>query len=1423
MESLLSSFELGLTIASLEIELRTERYVRSSSKLVLRIDKISASKLKQKSPSILHSLVASVETAEVRFQQIGDHTAKKFASLQPLSREGEPALCTKALSLTVEVLKSSGKEERRRLAVRGCLASLQCIMTVISAVDLYKVIDKATLFMSRQDYAKEGITGIIDLFEKAQQDQSLLNAGTACFTAEDCADDDKFMSFRDSGLFNSLYQSYRQPSLVSKGSSQNASASNRDSTASAKTQELMDNLQKDFREASVDIDFQWQGLYLGVLKVHRFDTDSVFSWVSRLGKSQTLNFSSSLYGHFLLRAENFKLSYIDNEKVNCLAVGNLEVVDCIALSGEPKVDARADHSFSNRVEIEGLDSESMNSSIVNDGSAIFKSTVDFGSLTDKQYCEEHCVVRLSPIPQPEGSEKPAVVKVRFELAGIPRIAVAVHKLSVNFDMDSFKLMTDRRAMHDEIMQVCQLVSSEKKKSESESFRANESRLLFDGLIGSDFNKVVRDLDKLLAALAKPDLRQKLTDLFGVVLPSSLTQAQTVKVDVDIAHIEARVGGRIDNSANKEVFLTVRAGGLHLLSQKMILVSWRHAIEVGIETELGSYTMLKITGDKENLIGIDEQNMMVKLSALELNFSPAIFEGVMLIVQYVESKLQRLEFNHQKYQIIKSLQALIETHEKAYVLFSQELEVNARLRAVSSEIFRGPALVEKLHVYLAKLNLRIFDEEITKDIIESSIAQRKRMMADFEDWTFVEDDSQQRPFHEVAEDDIERKEDQLKKLSVVAHLELKPIMVKQNLGSHPSLLFFVHTVMLLDGMTYLAMKDCKQNYKTHFCELYSINYNQPSFDANLSKQFDIKQSVSMFRAVLRKFKDRKPFLEINQGLDYDPHHNRHLQRTEIKMSSIILRLAMQTSKETFACLIRIVDSTLLRLDAIGDLFHKLREANTSDEMRLYQEQQSERSLKNNQKKTAEVGSVVTVDLDSIYLDIFNATHYRLLLKVSSTKISIDDNPVLCHPLVMECTGTEAAFTTIRDITAKKEVDDMADKTKYFRIFKLHTMIIKTTTGLEEKVPTTNVDILLPTKKGKNLLFMIDLDSLAVLLEIFSTFSSLLAHAKQKTKYIFKDQTEYRDRMSEGPPRREQEDWEKIGLKYPEVKALRDHFDYLSDRVSESFQLDNDEPDDHETSSIKLESSLRKIEDSLRVLRNIYIEKLSENVSNLNVKLYVDKTTVNVYQQYDFVSHSYISLKIHDLMVVLRQSSSSCETSRKSEKTAITTSVIASVRSMKVLDKTRDSWFKYLLKVPRHSLCFFYRSREVAEKSVLRALNSIKPTYLVESYKDKLALVLDLNPVEVFLDDKSVSSLKQFTERLLVMLKAAQPDELVLDSHNSSAEAMDAGEAVYFLLDYIYVGKISLQLIARSATNLSIVNYIPDVNINLEVVALDGRKK
>ena len=36
---------------------------------------------------------------------------------------------------------------------------------------------------------------------------------------------------------------------------------------------------------------------------------------------------------------------------------------------------------------------------------------------------------------------------------------------------------------------------------------------------------------------------------------------------------------------------------------------------------------------------------------------------------------------------------------------------------------------------------------------------------------------------------------------------------------------------------------------------------------------------------------------------------------------------------------------------------------------------------------------------------------------------------------------------------------------------------------------------------------------------------------------------------------------------------------------------------------------------------------------------------------------------------------------------------------------------------------------------------------------------------------------------------------------------------FLIDYISIERLSIQLMSRSSTNLSIANYIPDLNINL----------
>jgi hypothetical protein len=1232
------------------------------------------------------------------------------------------------------------------------------------------------------------------------------------------------MSVRGSALFNSVYQSCRNTNRDLKDSFFGSSKLTPSSITASKTPEAFDNFQNDFKEAKLDLEFRWQGLYLGVLKVHRFDTDNLFAWITTLDKATKLNFSSTLYSHFLLRAEKITLSYMSSEKSNSVIVGNLEVVDCsTASNGKASVNSR-DHSFSNRVEIEGLDSYSMNNSMSSDDSSLFKSAIGFGSDEGKTNYSEYCMFSLDPLPQSGVSGEPQALKVKFETEGILSLGISIHKIKINFDMDSFKMMTDRVAMYDEIMNVCQLVANEKRRGESEAFKQNEARLLFEGLSAYDFKQVISDLDKLQAGLKEEKIKNEFIKLFNIVLPHTLAQAQTAKIDVDISGIEFKVGGIIDAGLNKQAFVLLRAGGIHLLIQKMVLLSWKNSIEVGIETEIGRQLCLQITGDKENLIGIDEQKMIVKLSAVDVHLSPAIFEGILTIVQYIATKLSRLEYNHQKYQIIGSLEALLDLQKKTYVTFSEELEINSKVRAIEQELLSAPAFVEKLYVYLGKVSLKIFDEEITKDIIESSIAQRRRLISDFEDWTVIDEDEVERPYQDIALSDIEKKEKELKQLNVVIHLELKPIMVVQKIGRNPSLMLFIHTIMLLDGMTYLNMKENKLNYQTHFCEIYSINYNQPCFDANLSKRFRVTECIRMFHEVHKRFKTEKPFLQLEQKLDYDIEHQRHIQKTEINMSSIIFRLSMATSKETFVCLIRIVDSTLARLDAISDLFTKLREANTTEDMKAFHEKQSQKAMMKNQEKVMEMGSIFSFDVDSIFLDIFDPSRYRLVLKVAKSHISVDDNPSLKSPIKIECNSVQAAFTTKRDFTGKKDVDDFLNKEIYFKVLKLHTMIVGITTDVEDKVPTTDITITLPSnEEKKNLLLMIDLDSLAVFMEISATFTSLLESARSKTQFLFKDLSEYRDRFPEVPPKRESLDWEKVGVKYPEVMAMKDHFKLISDGMTESFQMDTDSKDEKESIQSKIQGNIHKMDESLKVLENIYIEKLSDKVSNLNLKLTIDKITVNIYQQYDFISHSYVSLKIFGLLFVMRSTSSSCETSRKSEKTVVTSSRILSLRSLKILDNTKDSWFKYLLKVPKHSLCLFFRDRTVSEKTVKKESTLQKPTYLVESYKDKVAFIMDLNPIEIFLDDKSADSLKTFTERLIEMLKAKTPEESLYQSEATGMKEDRKSQEASFLLDYFFISNLSLQLIARSATNLSFVNYIPDVNINIDVGSFHCRKK
>jgi hypothetical protein len=1226
-----------------------------------------------------------------------------------------------------------------------------------------------------------------------------------------------FESFRTSAIFQSLYQSCKFDSNLHKGMIAGLESKNEGpNSIHSKSQEFLDNIKTGFQDSGLDVEFQWQGLFVGMLKVPRFDTDNVFAWISDLGKEEPFNFSSTLYSHFLLRSENVKLTYIDSQKDKILTFGSLEVVDCI-LNEQPKQgSAPIDMGSGNRVDIQGLDSDSMNMSMSFTNADLFQSFIKFDDSHPLEYCKEKVMLKLVPVPIEGSLSKPPVIKVKLDLGSIPQIEIFIHKILIDFDLESFKLMADRKAMYEEIMQICQLVVAEKKRGESESQMAHEARLLFDGVTAFSLQQMLAGLTELYKALQIDNVKEQLTREWKIVLPHTLTQAQSMKIDLHITHFEAKVGGRIDPEAGKSSYMILKGGSMNVLMQKLILISWKQPIEIATETELGRHVVLKVTGEKENVVGIDDKNMVVKISAVEVMISPAIFEGILLLTQFVGSKLDRLEFNHQKYQIVKSLTTLFELQTQSYLLYQEEGQVNRMVKQIDSLIYQAPPLVEKAYIYLGHIDLQIFDEDITRDIIESSIAQRRRMLDDYDDFVVVDEQSNQRSIREDLHDDIEKKEKILREKNEVIHLELKPLMVKLELGPKPSMMLLIHTIMLQDGLTYISMKKDRLRYPTHFCELYSINYNQPTFDANLSKKFEIKQCLSSFREILKRFKKEKPFLQITQYIDIDEDLNRTVQKMNIDVSSIVFRVSMKTSKEIFACLIRIIDSTLMRLDNISVLFQKLREANTTDEMKLYRRKQSIKNQSMNQMKAQETGSAISINIDSVYLDIFYEGSYRLLFKITSTEISMSDNPRLNQPTQVECTKLIMAFTTSDEHTRKKGVEQMEDKATYFKVLSLQSMVVKMTQPIDQGVPTTDIQVILPTKNKRNLLLMIDLDFLSVLLELLRTFSSLLSHAKSKTQFIFKDFNEYIDKQPEVPLRKEKE-FEEAGVHEAEKLAVLKQFMIFSDNLM-STDFQDDVPDEEkvqELSDDDLNTIERKLRSAIGFLTDMFFDKFADKASNLNLKVYLDKVTVNIYQNFDFHSHSYISLKLGRVSGVVNINSTSSETSRKSERTLSTTSAILSARSIKIVDNTTGSMFKYLLKIPHHSLNMFFRSREVSEKYLKETINSIKPTYVVERFMDKIAFTLMLNPIQIFIDDKSVASLKTFTEKLITILKFNQQEDNLVISEKKEAGKAPPEQGQEIIVDFIYIGDIRLGLIARSATNVSLANVIPDINFDLGV--------
>ena len=88
-----------------------------------------------------------------------------------LSKEGQALMASHALSLTAEVFKGKTTNSDRKLVIRGYLGSVQCLFTLLTLAELFKVALKLGLFFDRSLYSQQGLLDLIIFFQRKQSEQ----------------------------------------------------------------------------------------------------------------------------------------------------------------------------------------------------------------------------------------------------------------------------------------------------------------------------------------------------------------------------------------------------------------------------------------------------------------------------------------------------------------------------------------------------------------------------------------------------------------------------------------------------------------------------------------------------------------------------------------------------------------------------------------------------------------------------------------------------------------------------------------------------------------------------------------------------------------------------------------------------------------------------------------------------------------------------------------------------------------------------------------------------------------------------------------------------------------------------------------------------------------------------------------------------
>ena len=1372
-----------------------ERPGRETSTFFFSLSRLHVRKAKQKSAFIIHSMEVSLGSLEVNFLQIGEtrDRKRKLMSLTRIGQTGDAKKEDNSLKINLDVLKAAEGSVRKQLNVRGSVGSIQGVFTIHAVLELLRLGQKFMDHSFKTMFIQHGLLRFLE--------------GTGSSDRPDSVDfsDEEFKSFRNNNnsMIASLTQSWRADSNLI------ASMIGSPDDQLAKSSLPMDELEEAMKNLILDIDLSLQGLYVALLKEPVFVTADMFSWVTEAEAGSAINFHEILGSYFMLRVGEVLVGFDPKKNLKEITVESLDLADFELLGPQAK-EQNDIGLFSNRVVIQGLD-ESGHSLDVSHSSDDFDGgfkSVRFSTVVNRY--RSHILLSLDKLPKDKDSLTRPSTSIRVTLGNEDPVSVrvAIAPIRVEVDVESITFFASREAFYQEVLRVGQLLDHERKKSQLPNDRNAEAIAYYGGSMTSDMRAILQELESILKLIASNESYRKkvlelfqLPDLMDVDLMSA-ERSKSSKIYVDLAGIIVRVGGLLNEKSDQSAWLELKMGAAKVLIHQQIVLSWKNKMTVTLEdAQKTQHLIMSVVCDKENVIGIDKGICIVKISAAELNYSPAIFESILLFVNVIDSRLIKSQFYLEKYQLFRNIVEQQELAASAYKIFAEEVSIAKVLADIDAAVNKLPDFVSKVYFYLGRLSVKIFDEQITRDIIESSIAQRK---VDVDDWTVMDDDGNLAPLKKDIDPEVEMLEARLQQTPVVVHLDLKPIMIRVQLA--PSdFTMMVHTILLRDGMTYISATQ-KENYQTHFIELMSINHDQPVFDAHLSqKTFDINTSVKHFKEVYKRFKEQGPFLELNRRQNIEEQRNRCVDLTTVAVSSVILRLANQTSKEIFLCLIRIVDDTLVRLDRLAQVVALAQTSMDSDEIKAYRKKREEMSEKatSGTKQQRSVPARTTLSLDRVFLDIFNPNEYRVVLEIKETSMAMDDDPDLQKPTTLSCKDIGLYFAINKEATLTRSLDIDSRKADFFKVVTLQTLQLQMTEALLDGVPTQTIVVNMPMVNNRNLFILLDIDSIKVLLQISRNFDLLLTAAQKKSVYLFKDFTEYSSKNPEVSERRDKGSFVPVGLKYPEMLTIRERFNILKGGIildDSDFEIDASANNNTEIIQEKLKVAQKAIDE-------IYIEQLGGGKQSTVVQVWIEMVTVNVYQRFDARGHSYVSLKIMEALVASRINHSRDHVKKSSTKTITTSSAVLSIKSIKVLNHTINSMFKHLLKIPRHSLCLFARSREVAEQTI--DCSSVKPKTLVKSYKDKIALVVDMKPIQISIDDKSVSSLRDFAEQLSLILN---PRAAANDDSRQTDDASLASES-RMLLDYLSIEKISIQLMSRSATNLSIVNYIPDININI----------